>query len=286
MPVDALSVALRALSFITLFQAAGMAMFIALYGRDLSVCEPTLRKAGAISALVAVVLVLGHYSLEAARMSGELSGAMDPALQSMVMHSSTSVALALRLVGLVLIAVSFRMSGAQGFASGGLGAIIALVAFTLVGHSADHSPRWLLSVLLLAHLLAVAFWFGALLPLYVVSAREPAALAGKIVERFSALAIGIVPGLALAGFFLADLLLPNLAALGTSYGRLLILKVIGFSLLMVLAALNKWQLGPELAQGERRAGRAFRRSLVAEYILVGAVLSVTAALTTFYSPEG
>jgi putative copper resistance protein D len=285
-PVDALSVAFRALSFIALFQAAGMAIFIALYGRDLSISEPALRKIGTSSALAALVLVAGHYSLEAARMSGELSGAMDPALQSMVMHSATSTALILRLVGITLLVIAFRMHGLRGIAFTLAGAAAALISFTFVGHTVDHSPRWLLRLLLLAHLLAAAFWFGALLPLYLVSSREAAALAGKIVARFSALAIGIVPGLLLAGLCLAVILLPNLAALGTPYGRMLVLKMIGFSLLMVLASLNKWRLGPALAQGEQRAAKAFRRSLVAEYLLIAAVLSVTAALTTFYSPEG
>ncbi len=37
--VDGLSAALRALSFVALFQAAGMAMFLALFGHLLSVSE-------------------------------------------------------------------------------------------------------------------------------------------------------------------------------------------------------------------------------------------------------
>jgi len=54
---------------------------------------------------------------------------------------------------------------------------------------------------------------------------------------------------------------------------------------MALASLNKWRLGPALATGNARAGSAFRQSLIAEYVLICAILSATAALTTFYSPE-
>jgi putative copper export protein len=81
-------------------------------------------------------------------------------------------------------------------------------------------------------------------------------------------------------------LLPDLAALGNSYGRLLILKVVGFSLLLGLASLNKWRLSPALARGNRDARRAFGGSLVAEFVIIAAVLSVTAVMTSLYSPEG
>ncbi len=277
MLADGLSVTLRALSFIALFQAAGIALFSAFFAHQLTTTRATLRRIGTRSAVVAAILVAGHYVLEAARMSGDLAGVMDPALQGLVLHSSTSAASILRLLGLLLIAIGFRMAGL-------IGAMLALAAFTLVGHTTDYSYRWLLSGLLFLHLFVVAFWFGALAPLFVVSAREPPAVAGRIVERFSSLAIWLVPGLLVAGVVLAALLLSDLAALGTPYGRLLMVKVFGFAVLLGLGALNKWRLGPAIARNGARASRAFRRSLVAEYALIGGVLSVTAILTTFYSP--
>jgi len=95
-----------------------------------------------------------------------------------------------------------------------------------------------------------------------------------------------VPGLLIAGLLLATVLLPNVAALRTPYGRLLIVKVIGFSTLMVFAAWNKWRLGPAVARGDVRAARSLRLSLAAEYALIAAVLCVTAVLTMLYSPHG
>jgi len=283
--VDALSVTLRALSFVALFQAAGMAMFIALFGHELSRVEYLVRRYGVISALVASALVLGHYALEAARMSGDFAGISDATLQSLVLHSSSSVALTWRLSGLVLIAVGLRTRSVPGITLGVVGAALAVGAFTLTGHTAAHPQRWLLSVLLLGHLLVVAFWFGALVPLHFASSREPAAVAGKVIDGFSRLAVWLVPGLFVAGVVLAIVLVKHLSGLATAYGQMLIVKLAGFALLMLLAALNKWRLGPAIARGEASASRAFRRSLAAEYLLIGAVLTVTAALTTFFSPE-
>src|SRR5260370_32984315 len=109
MIVDALSVSLRALIFVAVFQAAGISLFLALFGRLVVASESTLRRAATLSALVAMGVLVAQYVLEAARMSGEFSGLMDLTLQSQVMHSSTAAALALRLAGLVLLFLAMRL---------------------------------------------------------------------------------------------------------------------------------------------------------------------------------
>ena len=286
MSLDLLSVALRALAFVALFQAAGVAIFLALLDHPLRATESTLRRLGTLAALIASMLLACQYVLEAARMSGEFSGALDPALQRIVMRSATSVTLAWRLLGLLLIAFGLRRAGAAGTTVSVAGGVIVLAAFTLVGHTSNAPLRWVLSPVLLAHLAVVAFWFGALVPLYLVSLRETAQTSGRIVAEFSARAIWLVPGLLLAGVVLACLLLPDLAALRRPYGELLIGKILAFGALMMLAAANKWRFGPALSRGDAAAGRRFRYTVAAECGLIAAVLCLTAVLTTFYSPEG
>jgi putative copper export protein len=84
---------------------------------------------------------------------------------------------------------------------------------------------------------------------------------------------------------MAALLLPDVAALLQPYGELLIAKVVLFAVLLGLAALNKWRFGPAIERGDTQAARGFRRCVVSEYVLIVAVLSVTAVMTTFFSPE-
>jgi hypothetical protein len=79
---DVLSVVLRALSFVLLFQAAGIAIFVAIFGRRLTTTEGAVRGLGQVAALAGMVLVVAHYALEAARMAGELSGMWDLSLQN------------------------------------------------------------------------------------------------------------------------------------------------------------------------------------------------------------
>lgn len=287
MTADFLSIAVRALSFIALFQAAGIALFLTCVVRSASFdAAGRVRRLGMTTAGAGMVLVLAHYLLEAARMAGDLAGVLDPSLQTLVMQSSSSAALGLRLVGLGVLLVSFRMVGITAMRVSLVGVVLALAGFLAVGHTSTHSPRTMLALLLFLHLVVVAFWFGGLVPLHLTAKRETPGTAAQIVERFSSLAIWLVPGLFVAGVVLAAMILPNLAALGTAYGQLLILKVVGFSLLLGLASINKWRLAPALARGDQSAQRFFSRSVAAEWVIIAAVLCITAAMTALFSPEG
>ena len=282
---DVLSVLLRMVGLALLFQAAGAALFAAAFGRSLTSSLPSIHRLGQAAALAALVALTGHYLIEPARMAGELAGMFDMSLQRMVLSSSGAAAFALRIVGLALIALGLRHATGRFVMLSVVGAIVAVISFPLTGHVSTHPDRWLLTPLLLIHLLVVAFWFGALWPLAVVSARESPETAGRVIEAFSAAAIWLVPLILLAGTASAALLLSSLAALLQPYGELLLTKLVLFAVLMVFAALNRWRFAPAIAVAGPAAASRFRRSVLAEYVLICAVFAVTAVMTTFFSPE-
>jgi copper resistance protein D len=282
---DILSLALRALGFVLVFQAAGVVIFIALFGHRLDRSQVAIRRLGQAAAIAGMVLVAGHYALEAARMAGQMSGVWDPTLQSMMWHSPNRAALLCRLLGLLLIAVGLHGATQHRTIVAIGGVVLATGAFTLVGHTSVNTHRAVLATLLMIHVLIVAFWFGALGPLYLVSLKEPPARAFDVTQRFTAVATWLVPVILLAGVTMAALLLPDAAALRAPYGRLLIAKFIGFVLLMGLAAANRWRLAPGLADATNQSERRFRRSLAAEYVLIAAVLTITAIMTSLFSPD-
>ena len=284
MMVDGLSAALRALSFVALFQAAGMTLFLGLFGHHLFQSEKGTRRIATGTALVAIALVVAQYLLEAARMGGDFAGTMDPTLQRLVLHSSMAIALAARVLGLVLLVTALRSRGTLNAALILVGLALVLASFLFVGHTAMHPQRWIVGSLLWVHLLIVAFWFGAMVPLFRASSLERATAAGAVIEAFSALALWFVPVIFVAGACLAIFLVKTFDGLRTTYGELLLVKVALFAVLLGLGALNKWRLGPRVGRGDARALAHFRRTLAVEYLLIAATLSVTAVLTTFYSP--
>ena len=282
---DALSAVLRAGSFVFLLQAAGIALFDAIFGRQLACSRTWIRATGQRVALAGLVLVGAHYALEAARMAGELSGMFDTSMQAIVWGTSVRAAWIARTVGLALIAIGLGSTRLTSVALSLVGAALATIAFTLTGHTTVSTYRGELAALLEIHLLIVAFWLGALAPLYVISGREAPARAAAIIERFSAVATWLVPGILVAGTAMAFLLIPSLSVFAEPYGELLLVKVTGFALLMGLAAANKWRLGPAIAGGSRQAVRRFRRSIGAEGVLIVVVLAATAVMTAFFSAE-
>jgi copper resistance protein D len=282
---DIVSVVVRAIWFVLLFQAGGTALFVALFGPGLHDSRMGIRRLGTLSAALAMLFLCAHYSLEAARMSGDFAGVLDASLQDLVLRSPTSEALRLRLAGMGLVIVSFRMQGTRGRAVGVIGSLLAALAFTLMGHTSVSPERPILAPLLLGHVLIGMFWFGSLVPLWLVSAREAQATAAALIEAFSRTAVWLVPLLLLAGLLTAALLAPGWETFAQPYGQLLIAKLILFVGLIALAAANKRRFGPGIAQGVPTAAPRFRIAVGTEVVLMCVVLAVTACLTTFFSPE-
>ena len=191
--------------------------------------------------------------------------------------------LAARLIGLTLLLLALRPHvHCRPLARAG--AFLALGSFLVSGHALLDTHRMLLAPLLGLHVLAVAFWFGALWPLRQVAELEPAPRAAAVLHSFSRRAVWLVPLLGLAGLGLAGVLLPDLAALRRPYGQILCVKVLLFAVLLALAARNKLALVPALARADSRALPALRRNLMLEYALICTVLTATALMTGLFSP--
>jgi putative copper export protein len=106
-----------------------------------------------------------------------------------------------------------------------------------------------------------------------------------VLRAFSAVAVPLVPCIAIAGVVMSQTLLTESAQWQTPYAALLITKMILFLLLLGLAAWNRWRALPALAGADSgETGRGLRRSIAVEYGLILGVFAVTAVMTTFYSP--
>lgn len=160
-------------------------------------------------------------------------------------------------------------------ALGLLGAGLILTV-SLAGHAGSRRGAVLASAVDATHLGAVALWLGGLV---AVSGwwREQAAPA---LSRFSRLATIAVATIALTGIAQAARQVGGRAALtGTTYGRLLLVKVALFAVAVALAALSRATV--RRARTGRPTGdqsSVLRRAVAGELAIGAAVLAVTALL--------
>jgi len=175
---------------------------------------------------------------------------------------------------LVISAAAFAGSLAwSGHAAGGIGveAIVHPIADVL-------------------HLVAAAAWLGALIPLALLlnsAGRHDGALAiaRTATLRFSTLGIVAVATILATGSINTWYLAGSIPALtGTDYGRLLLIKIALFVVMVAIAAVNRLTLTPRLAQGTSavaaQAVRQLRRNAVLEATAGAVILGIVGLLGT------
>src|SRR3982751_6544919 len=108
------------------------------------------------------------------------------------------------MVGLALVAIGLRPYAAgsanvsRSTVAALLGTLLTIISFTLQGHTTTTPHRAAAAALILLHLLVVAFWLGALWPLYLAAKKEAPAIAARVIDRFSIMATWLVPLILLA----------------------------------------------------------------------------------------
>jgi copper resistance protein D len=143
-----------------------------------------------------------------------------------------------------------------------------------------------------AHLIAAGLWPGGLLPLTLLlirasRSREPSLLSasGAITRRFSDVSLLVVGALAATGLTNSYFLVGSLPALvTTTYGRLLMMKLFLFVIVIGFAACNLLRFKPQLALAneqnatQRDALRKLTRNVIAELCLGTLIVLIVGAL--------
>jgi putative copper export protein len=289
---DAAVVTAKAATYAATLAASGGAFFLT-YSHSLldGICAGRIRRL--IRVLVFIAAFAGGATIlaAAASMSGDAGGLADVGLARMILQAGEGRASLVRLAGLILIGGSLtgRLTGRRSAAAVTLlGSVAAATSFAWVGHVHALSAlrgAWLPALVIVVHLLGVAFWLGALIPLLMVARVADMSRIAATARRFGIAALFVVGGLLAAGGGLLCLFLSGVSELWTDdYGRLALTKVLLVSCLLALAALNHLRLTPRLFAYDTGALRALKRSILAELAVAGCVLVVTAAMTTLAGP--
>jgi len=281
--IDVAWLALRMLGFVLAVQAAGMALYRLRFARHTPQAAAAIAADSRRAALAATLVVAAQVPIEPAYVAGELSGVLDSDTVSFALITA-GPELGVRLLGLALLVRGACAGVVPRNALLPAGAALVVLSFALAGHVPHSDYGALLVPLLLVHVAIVAFWFGALGPLYRAARLAQPPELTRALAGFSRVAVALVPLLAVAGVAIAAGLLSGVAALARPYGLLLLAKAGIFVLALGLAALNRRRLLPAIARGERGAVATLRGTLIGEYLLLSAVLAVTALMSGLYFP--
>lgn len=282
--VDVLYGALNAFGYLGLFVLAGLTVF------DLFVARTTVaaRRLPWVAGLLAVSAYLLLIPLGAVRERGSgLGGLTDPSAFATGWSGGAAVTLLLAFSGVALMLLASRVPGPGSFWAGTVGVGIALTSVLPIGHTRTFGPSWLVMGSDLIHAATAAVWLGGLVGLvlhlhHTRRRKGDPAQAAVVLGRFSTLAGGLVVLLGITGTILAVVMMGSVTALvGTSYGRLLMVKLAMVTVIGGLAAWNRFGLLPRLAN-EGMNTKAWSRLALAvrlEAIGVILVLGLTSAMT-------
>ncbi|MEN5046713.1 copper homeostasis membrane protein CopD [Pseudomonas koreensis] len=285
---ELINIILRLALYVDLLLLFGVALF-ALYSVNAPLrFRPLLRGLALLGALLSVAGLL----LMTSAMSGETElAALWPHLQMMLLETDVGLAWALRMIALIVVLAQ------PGKWLASMAGAVALTSLAWSGHGAmdEGSLRvWhFLSDIL--HLLAAGAWLGGMLALVLLARggvdEARIRLLAEAVKRFEWIGAAIVLTLSVSGvvnyLFIVGPRLDEVL-LGT-YGMLLAIKVLLFAVMLVLAALNRFHLGPALERSLRDgqhviAAHALRRSVLLELGMALLIVTLVAWLGTL-SPD-
>lgn len=302
MTADTLMIGLRFLLFADLMLIVGLAAFplYALRCRDgdtasisaeLAAVQPWLCRVGFVASFAGMLAIT-------ASMQGVAIGDVAPAM-FVSMATETDVGKAwmarmLALGGTIIAAGQLcrRPSGAGIVLT--LASATALASLVWSGHAG--ASEGLAGAIHRAadalHMIAAGIWLGAIAAFLILlrpatdDVEQPRShMAAQSLERFAPVGTGCVIVIAATGLINFEMIV-GLGHAGTmlrsSYGYLLIAKILLFAGMLASAALNRWRLSPALAASDDESSRAaIRRSLTVEASAAAIILALVAILGTF-----
>lgn len=272
--------------YLSSFLAAGILLFLVMLPVSNEGLRRELLRWAAFSTIIGALASSWRVMVQAGRLMDDAVFMTDPEIIMIVLDGPLGTSTLVRLVGLVIIVLSIFFSGMRTpgtFA----GALLVALSFALTGH-ATRDPQWSLTILITVHLLAVSYWFGALLPLYrLAGSGQDHHIAADMSHRFGQQATFIVPVLILVGASFAYLLTGGVDVLiGSAYGQMLIVKLLLVAMVLGIAGLNKLRLVPALKANQDGAANQFRLSLRWETFVFVLIFFATALLTTSFTVPG
>ena len=225
--------------------------------------------------LVATVVSVGAQGLDA--FGAPLAQLTQPIVWQTGFATSWGTTAAIGLFG-ILTCICAVVIGRKGYgrALTSVGLCSLGLALASSGHASTAAPRFLTQPCVFLHVVSIAAWTGALVPL-AVAIKGDGEDALMALRRFSRAAPVVVAIIVVTGVILSVIQLGWIGALwATDYGRILLGKLAMVAALLAIAAWNRLALTPRITQGNLAARRQLVRAVAIELILVAIIFALVA----------
>jgi putative copper resistance protein D len=254
--------------------------------------RPLIAKYIATGAVMGLLAVSINYAAQVGAFAESgLMGMFDPQMNAFLWPTQVGKTVFWRLIGfgLMLLASAillYKNSTIRYFAVALtlISSLIIATTFTFIGHSAELGL--IAQSLILIHVLVIGSWLGAFYPLWQLCNIDDSPAIKTIMDKFGHVGSVIVFFVMLSGIGMLWMVFdsPN-ELLSSDYGNAITIKLSLVSIILLIAALHKFILVPQLGIATKiHAKRKLQKSIALEALVAVLILVTTAVLSSVLGP--
>ena len=238
-------------------------------------CKQLIKKSSVSGVVVSIIFL---FSI-AGNLGGGVLSIFDTELLLTAIDIPPGKSAIFSFLGFTILYLSLSIRSFNHFFIKILSAGTILSSFIIVGHAAKSGP--LSQMLIYIHLVCISYWVGSLLPLRNLCMSGSKHELFNTAEKFSKLAVLYISILLIAGISFSYILLDEISLLLTStYGNLLLAKILFVGGLLAFGAFNKYWITPGILNDFHVSSKKLFSSINIEIILACSIFFLTSLLTT------
>ena len=238
-------------------------------------CKKIIRDSAFLGLIISILAFLSV----AGNLGGEIQSIFEIDLIKLSFETMQGKSYLLLIVGFSLLFFSYYFQRIFMNAFNIIGTVLILISFIVIGHSLSQGIYT--QILLLIHLFCISYWLGSFLPFkYMCNIKNYENLY-LVAHNFGIYATFYIGLLVITGLTFSYFLLGGILPIITStYGNVLLFKLMLVSSILMIGAINKFRIVPNIKENLTLGQSKLKRSINIEFMLTLLILFLTSILTT------
>ena len=238
-------------------------------------CKKIIRDSALLGLIVSILAFLSV----AGNLGGEIQSIFEIDLIELSFETMQGKSYLLLIVGFSFLFFSYYFQRIFMNAFNIIGTVLILISFIVIGHSLSQGIYT--QILLFIHLFCISYWLGSFFPLRHMCNIENYKNLYLVAHNFGVYATFYLGLLIITGLTYSYFLLGGILPIITStYGNVLLCKLLLVSFILMIGAINKFKIVPSIKANFTLGQSKLKRSINIEFICTWLILFLTSILTT------